>query len=340
MPHSHNWGIYGHEWAVDALKDAIHNGRARHAYLISGAEGIGKQALARALTTALQTGDPDWERTLDPSSDGFHALNASIHARIQSGNYPDLIYANPENGTLRIEEIRRVAAQIALKPFEGRHRVAIFRDFETALGRAQDALLKTLEEPAATGVLIVLARTLESILPTITSRSQMIRLRPIPQASLRAALMDNGADAQHAALLAALSGGRVGWALGALHDPAALELRDQALSLLETLLIQNRSARFDAAEDLSKDRDALRALLDLWLSYWRDLVLLSENADTPLTNIDRAAKLRQLTDALTPETALAALRATTTMLDTLETNASVRLALEIMLLDYPTLEAV
>ncbi len=325
-----NWGVYGHEWAVSALKDAIRHGRSRHAYLIVGVEGVGKEALARGFAMALQCQQENIE---DRPCGQCSACTRSL-----SGNFSDIIYANADNGNLKIEEIRRVAAQISLKPFEGRYRVAIFRDFDTALGRAQDALLKTLEEPAVTGVLIVLARTIEPVLPTITSRSQVLRLRLISQTTIRHALIERGADEKSAALLAALSGGRVGWAINAYHDPTALDARNGALDLLESLLTQNRSVRFSAADDLSKDRDALRTLLELWLSYWRDLMLISENATTPLTHIDRTITMRQLADVLTPETTLSGLRATTNLLDTLETNAGVRLALEVMFLDYPTLE--
>lgn len=324
-----NWGVIGHEWAVNALKDAIQHGRSRHAYLITGPEGVGKERLARGFAMALQCQQTDVQNR--PCGE------CSACQRILSGNFADVIYANAENGTLKIEEIRRTAAQTALKPFEGRYRIAIFRDFDSALGRAQDALLKTLEEPAATGVLILLSRTLEPVLPTITSRSQVIRLRPIRQESIFQGLTERGADERTARLLSSLSGGRMGWAINAFTDPSMLEMRDGALDLLEKLLGQSRGGRFGAADDLSRDRDALRPLLELWLSYWRDLVLISENATTPITNVDRSNALRRLADTLTPEKALNALRATVKMLDTMETNASVRLALEVMFLDYPFL---
>ncbi|MDX2162901.1 MAG: hypothetical protein SF162_16415 [bacterium] len=332
------WGMIGHRWAVDALKSAIRNGRARHAYLIVGAESLGKETLARAFAITLQTAhlfDAEGRLRSDPDAAQFE----SVQRRIENGNYADVIYTTRDTQTLKIDEIRRVAAQIAMKPFEGRYRIAIFRDFDTALGVGQDALLKTLEEPASTGVLILLARSLDSILPTITSRSQIIRLRPVAFDTMRDALIARGAEAGQAGLLAALSGGRVGWALAAMADPSLLTARTAALDMLDEVLSHNRVRRFAAAEDLSRDKEALRPLLELWLSYWRDLVLISENASTPITNIDRAPALRQLADQLTPEQALAALKATTHLLDLLDTNASPRLGMEVMFLDYPGLTA-
>lgn len=331
-PFSQTWGMIGHEWAVDALRRSIQSGRARQAYLFVGAEGVGKETLARAFAMTLQC------QHADPASRPCGECSA-CH-RIISESYPDVMYSMRETATLKIDEIRRLSGQIAMKPFEGRHRIAIFRDFDTAMGVGQDALLKTLEEPAETGVLILLARSLAPILATITSRSQVFRLRPVAITTIRDALIARGTDEKAAALLAALSGGRPGWALNALADSAVLEMRAAALDMLENLVKDTRAKRFAAAEDLAKDKDALRTLLELWLSYWRDLVLMSENSGTPITNIDRASALRALADHLSPEQALAALRATTGMLKLLDTNASARLGLEVMFLDYPGLSAV
>src|SRR5690606_29191135 len=121
------------------------------------------------------------------------------------------------SGALRIEEIRTLTQRLALKPFEARYRVAILRDFDHAAPRAQDAILKTLEEPPSYALLLLLAQSRESLLPTITSRSQVLPLRPALPAVVRDVLVDNfGAEPEQAALLARLSGGRVGWAISAL----------------------------------------------------------------------------------------------------------------------------
>jgi DNA polymerase-3 subunit delta' len=264
---------------------------------------------------------------------------SSCH-RIQSGNHPDILYSmnDPVTGALKIEEIRSVNSRIALKPFESRYRVAIFRDFDHAQPRAQDALLKTLEEPPPHAILILLASSPETILPTITSRSQIIHLRPVAAQTVYDVLVGkHGADEQTAALLAHVSGGRIGWALHALHNPEVLEQREQRLNALEEALQANRAGRFAIAESLSKDKQALFPLLELWLTYWRDLLHLCEGTGIDVSNLDHQPALEQLTRYLTPDEALAALNATQTALQTLRTNANTRLTLEVMFLDYPGL---
>lgn len=329
---AHSWHVDGHDWAVQHLRKSMANGRVRHAYLIFGPESVGKETLARSFAMALNCTHPD--AALHPCGEC-----SSCH-RIESGNHPDLLYSvnDPNTGALKIEEIRSVNSRIALKPFESRYRVAIFRDFDHARPQAQDALLKTLEEPPPHAILILLASSAEAILPTITSRSQIIHLRPVAAQTIYDVLTaKHEADEPMAALLAHVSGGRLGWALNALHNPDVLEQRTQQLNALEEALQTNRAGRFAAAERLSKDKQALFPLLELWLTYWRDVLHLCEETGVGVSNLDREAALEQLARYLTPEEALAALNATRTALQTLNTNANTRLTLEVMFLDYPGL---
>jgi DNA polymerase-3 subunit delta' len=245
---------------------------------------------------------------------------------------------DPNTGALKIETVREVASRLALKPFEARYRVAIFRDFDHAQPRAQDALLKTLEEPPPHALLILLAQSTDVLLPTITSRSQVLPLRLVPAAQVAQALVDGwGAEPDQAALLAQLSGGRIGWAVQALTDPTALDARAQALEMLEQCLGLNRAGRFALAGDLSKDKLALVALLEVWQTWWRDLLLVREGSGLAPSNVDREATLQEWAQRLTADEVRRALRATRETLGWLAHNVNTRLALEVLLLDYPGL---
>lgn len=329
---THTWPVYGHDWAVEHLIKGMANGRVRHAYLIAGIASIGKNTLAHAFAMALNC-------TADDPAARPCGICRSCRLVI-SGNHPDLLYSetDPNTGALKIEAIRGVTQRIALKPYETRYRVAILQDFDHAQPRAQDALLKTLEEPPPHAILILLVNSLESILPTITSRAQTIHLRPVSAQAVQEILVTRyEVDPDHALLLARLSGGRIGWAIQAAQYPEMLDQRAQALDMLEDCLGMNRAARFGLAEGLSKDKPSLALLLELWQTYWRDALLLAEGSPVKPCNVDRQVALEQLAYSVTPEQALEAMRATRTMLGYLPLNVNTRLALETMFLDYPGL---
>lgn len=326
-----SWDVYGHEWAVVHLQSAIAHDRIRHGYLILGAEGIGKETLARQFAMTLNCTNP--EHAARPC----HACSSC--RRIVSGTLPDMLYANPDptTGALKIEEIRRVGGLLSLKPFEARYRIAIFRDFDHAQPRAQDALLKTLEEPPPHAMLMLLASSAENVLPTITSRSQTIHLRPLSALTVYEVLTQKyHVEDGRAQLLAQISGGRLGWALRALEDETVLDARAESLDRLEAILTADRVRRFLLAEELAKDKAGLIDQLQLWQTYWRDVLLMAENTQLPVANIDRAESMERLAVRFVPEEILKALKATRTLERLLTTtNAGHRLALEAALLDYP-----
>lgn len=329
---THTWPVYGHDWAVAYLRKSMLHDRIRQAYLITGTSSIGKYRLAYAFAMALNCLHED---ILSRPCGGCRSCK-----RMLSGNHIDTIFSQTDSGTgaLKIDAIRGICGQLAMKPYESRYRIAILEDFDNAQPRAQDALLKTLEEPPAHAVLILLATSLEPVLSTIKSRSQIIYLRPVETNVIHNVLVgEYNLNDDDATLLARLSSGRIGWTLQAAENPEMLTQRDEALTLLEEIIRQNRAQRFDLAQGLAKDKPALIQLLELWLTYWRDVLLQTENSPVNICNIDREVAIQQMAYDVTPEQAFNALQATREMLSQLNFNINVRLALEVMFLDYPGL---
>ncbi|MAS36451.1 MAG: hypothetical protein CL610_20780 [Anaerolineaceae bacterium] len=329
---THHWPVFGHDWAVAQLRKSMDFGRVRHAYLITGTDNIGKNTLAHSFAMALNCTHPD--------AANRPCMECRACRLVLSGNHPDLLYSEQDanTGALKIDAIRTVMRGLSMKPFEARHRIAIMEHFDEAQPRAQDALLKTLEEPPPSALLILTATRVEALLQTILSRSQIINLRPIPLTTIRDVLVQHyGTDADHAELLARLSGGRIGWAIDASQNAALLEERERALEALETCIEMNRAGRFDMAQELGKDKLRLGPLLELWQTYWRDLLLLTRGSHVPPANSDHLISLQQLAIRLTPDEVVEALRATRTLINTLQYNVNLRLAVEVMLLDYPGL---
>lgn len=323
-----NWQVIGHGWAVEQLTLAMNLGRMRHAYLFTGTPSIGKTTLARALAMAVNC----------LAESGRPCGQCRPCTLIAKDGHPDVVVVEAERvgGTLKIEQVRELQHVLALRPYEGRYRVAILRRFHEAHVAAANALLKTLEEPPPNVILILTADDAHLLLPTIVSRCQQLPLKPLRLHEVQDALERYWqVSKDDARLLAHLSGGRIGWAIRVLQDDQLFAERQAQIDLLEGLLGRNRAGRFAEVEGLTKDKSTLLELLQVWLTYWRDALLLAQGNDAWLTNIDREEQLRGLVKALPVGAFQKALRATRRTLDYLGRNVNSRLALETMLLDYP-----
>ena len=321
------WPVIGHEWAVEHLNRAIQNGRMRHAYLFTGPSQIGKTTLARAFAMAINcTGD------IPPCG------QCRACTLIAKERHPDsiTIEAEQEGGRLKIDQVRGLQQVVALRPYEARYRVALLNRFHEANPNAQDALLKTLEEPSSNTVLIVTANSADSLLSTIVSRCQPLHLRPLPIEIVRQALEWKWKAPQDVAkTLAQISGGRIGWAIRALEDTTELDRRTAALDTLDDALRGNRRERFSHAEKLAKDKAELFYLLEVWVGYWRDVLLCATGSHVPVTNYDRRTQLEELAQHAGSDQVEVALLATRRTLGYLAKNVNTRLALETLMLDYP-----
>jgi len=321
-----NWGIIGHERAIDLLARRIASGGSGHAYLLTGPDQIGKRTVAVRLAQAINcTGElPPCGvcRSCDLIARGLHA---------------DVQFIEAEGKSIRIEAVRELQHDLSLRPVEARSRVVLIRNIQDATEQAQDALLKTLEEPALTSRLILTADDPEHLLSTIVSRCKVIPLRPVAPDAIAEGLMDQTElSAEEAHLLARLSGGRPGWAINAAHDPAILEERAAILDALVGLLQGNRAVRFAYSEEISRS-NALDLILDTWQSWWRDVLLLAEGSEVPPINADYLDTLQQIASHIMPADARRTLRAVRRTVDALSKYANTRLALEVLMLDWPYL---
>ena len=199
---AHNWPVYGHDWAVNHLRKAIAHDRTRHAYLFAGVDNIGKRTLAYSFAMALNAPLPGEPGNID------HDQRAARN--IKGGSHPDIVLSerDEKTGALKIDAVRALTTKLALKPYEAAYRFAIIDDFQFARPQAQDALLKTLEEPAETSILLILASSTDGVLSTITSRCQVMNFRPLSVDATRRALENqHHVPPPDADLIARVSGG-------------------------------------------------------------------------------------------------------------------------------------
>ena len=337
-----NWNMLGHEWAVEMLRQQVACGEVRHAYLFCGPPGVGRRTLAIRFAQALNC--------TQPVAAGIPCGTCRDCKHIEAMQHPDLSIIEPTridsetkelipilNGKIRIPEIRELRKKILLKPFQSKYRVLLFLRFNQADAPPANALLKTLEESPAHAILLLTAETPEQLLPTIVSRCEILRLRALPVSVIQADLLQLGLKSDRARLLAHLSGGRPGYARNLMNDTTILENREERLNDLQTLLTAPRVEKFSYADKLSKEKDKeiMHQTILIWLSYWRDVMLRTAKADTPLINIDRQTEIEFLAGRLNLSTTRHFVSELESALEKMDRNVNSRLLAEVLLLDLP-----
>jgi DNA polymerase-3 subunit delta' len=331
-----DWGMIGHEWAIDLLAGHAARGRERHAYLFTGPEGVGRKTLALRFAQALNCPKP--------TAPGQPCRKCQTCKRLESLQHPDLsvVEAEREGAVLRIDQVRDLQHILALSPYEARYRVALVLRFEEAHTSAANAILKTLEEPPAQVLVMLTAQSAESLLPTIVSRCEVIRLRPLSIEETSKGLQEIKAVPQETAeKLAHISGGRPGYAIRLFQEPHLLEQRQSVLDELIQLLSSSRRDRFAFAREVTDPRDKLDSkeelhrMLQVWTTFWRDVLITASGLPKVLTNIDYSDQVSMLAGNIGMKSAQYFVNSTESTIERIDKNVNARLAMEVLLMDYP-----
>jgi DNA polymerase III subunit delta' len=324
------WDVVGHDGAVHLLERDLATGRLAHAYLFTGADGIGKRTLALQLAAAVNCENPP--------APGVPCGVCRPCRLIPAQKHVDLVVVNPEvtGGKILVDTARGLIQTLSLKPMESRRRIALLLDFHRALPGAANALLKTIEEPPPSALLLLTAESPDELLPTIVSRCRMIALRPLAEAAVRRALEERWhIPPGRAEILSRLSGGRLGWAVAQAQDEDSQARRQELFSQWERILRSGRAERFALAQQVAEDRDDARRILPVWESFSQDLLLRILSPQAPITNLDFAATIEKLAKTIPAGRARAWLAALRRVDEQIDHNVNLKLALEAAFLDSP-----
>jgi DNA polymerase-3 subunit delta' len=330
----HDWNIVGHEHAINTLRRALAAQRVRHAYLFTGPEHIGKALLAqRFAQTLLCTGGGDTRNAPQ------NPCNTCLSCRkVMHGNHPDVHYISrpPDKQFILIEQVRALQADAARKTLEGRRNIFIIQGMHEMNVQAANCLLKTLEEPEPDVVLLLAAPDPGVLLPTILSRVQQVPIQLLTTKQIKSALEDRWqVEPEEASLIAALAAGRMGWAVQAVEDEDMLAERQAQLETLAKLSTAGKVQRFDVAQRLSADSDKLHGILELWLLWWRDMVLAANNCLDLIVNVDMRSTIQHQAAKVGAAESQRMVRAILGTMEALDQNVNARVALEVLMLDLP-----
>ena len=319
--------IVGQQSVVEALRRALDGGRLPHALLFAGPPGVGKATCAGILAQALNCAE------LGP---GDACGECTSCRKVERGLHPDVLWMAPEPRTVGISAVRRAVTATAYRPYEGNRRVVVVDDAHALTIEAQNAFLKTLEEPPASSAIILVTPAPGSLLATVRSRCQSLRFSPLPQPLVRAYLSEKrGLDPDEARLRAALTPGSIGRSLSLDLDGYAplLEAVVEALRLAQV----GGAGVVRAAESLASigtgETATQRAVstLEVGRDILRDLLVVSAGGDpTSLVNADRFEAWTKWTQSIDPDSAARALESLNEGIERLTTGIqpNVKLSLE------------
>jgi DNA polymerase-3 subunit delta' len=267
-------GLKGQDSAVSYLKASLRNNRISHAYIFSGPDGVGKRLAAVNFAKALNC---DSVKSGEPCD-----LCASCK-KIGLSKHPDIFTLSPkeEGASIRIEDVRALIKDVYLKPFEAHKKVYMIESAEYMKHEAANALLKTLEEPPADSIIILLTENIKSLFQTIVSRCQVVKFFPLKLKEVEEILArEHSLDQAEAHTLSHLSGGRLG---------KALKFKEEDIftkrSLLINKILSGSKADFDF-DDMPKED--VKVYLDMILAWYSDILNMKAGArDCMLVNIDK-----------------------------------------------------
>lgn len=283
--------IIGHERQKHLLRQAWQHQRLAHAYLFSGPAGIGKRLIALALARLL----------FCPSGTGCG--QCPVCRRIDHNNHPDLHLVEPVDGQILIEAIRTLQQQLALRPYEADRHIVLIDDAHLLNSSAANALLKTLEEPPGSCLLLLISSQPQQLLDTIRSRCQTLPFNRLGTGQISQILQQQIADPEQRELLIRLTEGSLTRALGSDHE-LYLQRRRSLFAQLSRLSPQTIVPLLELAEELAGDKEQLPELLGLLLSCYRDVFILAHQGAAALViNRDLLDPLTRLAHQCGPQRA-------------------------------------
>lgn len=263
--------IIGHDRQIHILQKAIASRQLAHGYLFDGRGGIGKKQTAMALAKTVLCGKGENACGICPSCVQF-----------DSENHPDYLFIEPDGLSIKDKQLESFQEFIQLKPFESDTKVVIVDQADLMTVRAQNRILKIVEEPPGHALILFITENKEALLPTVLSRLQLLSFNRIPPEMMTGWLISHGYDEETSHLAALYADGSLGMAIRLLTSPDFYQMRESALACLAALHEGDTLKAFERIDPYMADKVSTISFMDLMIIWYRDTLLLKSHPDSPL----------------------------------------------------------
>ena len=318
--------IIGHEDIVKHFKSSIELGKISHAYILNGEKGSGKKTLAAVVAKSLQCESGE----ADPCGTCKSCLQA------ESGNQPDIIWVTHEKpNVISVDEIRtQILNDIELKPYSSRYKIYIVPDAQLMNTQAQNAILKTLEEPPEYAIIMLLTNNVDKFLPTIISRCIVLNFRPVEPLHMVDYLVNQiGIDREKARFCTDFAQGNLGKAVRLAISPDYNEIKEDSLRLLRRIQDMDMDEIIQAVRNMGKYKLDITDYIDIMTMWFRDLLMVKiSNSPNKLIFKDEFSVMKKQASHVSYEGLEEILQALDKLKIRLEANVNFDIAMELMLL--------
>ena len=264
--------VVGHRYIIQYIQDAVQQNKVSHAYILNGQRGSGKKMLANlfAMTLQCESGQPE------PCGECHSCIQAN------SGNHPDIITVRHEKpASISVDDIRtQMNGDIMIKPYSSPYKIYIVPEADLLTVQAQNALLKTIEEPPEYAVIFLLTENADSLLPTIRSRCVMLKLRNIKDKLVKKYLMEQLRIPDYQAdLCAAFAQGNIGRAIMLAKSEHFNEIKEEAIQLLKYIDEMELHEVVSAIKEIGKYKLEITDYLDIITIWYRDVLMYKATKD-------------------------------------------------------------
>ncbi|MBQ6806805.1 MAG: DNA polymerase III subunit delta [Lachnospiraceae bacterium] len=318
--------IIGQEQLKEHLQNAISMNKVSHAYIINGERSSGKEFIAKVFAAALQCE----KKEVEPCGE-CHSCKQAL-----SGNQPDIIYVSHEKpNTIGVEDIRgQINNDIVIKPYSSPRKVYIMNEGEKMTIQAQNALLKTLEEPPEYAVILILTTNVEALLPTILSRCVVLNMKPVSDEKVKKYLMEELQVPDYKAnICVAFARGNIGKAKLLASSEEFEKVKEEAISLVKNINDMEINEIVKAIKKISEYKFDVGDYLDILSVWYRDVLLFKATKDAnSLIFKDELQAIRKVADRSTYEGIEIIVKALQQAKRRLEANVNFDLTMELLLL--------